>query len=300
MSSIAYVTDVKMLEYHRLCANRKILFWRFSSNKKFTDFEKGDLLFFFAKSRFSSRKGLVGYAHYDSSMKLSTNKMWKDYQNLTGYDTKEQLEETIIRASRNHELPPTLSCLYLTDVVFFNSPVYPKDVGITIPAKLESYQYLDKDDPEITVRILKKASEAGIDVWSSDPNADPDEIFHKDELRQQLAMVNKEVGPFHFTSSELSKAKKLAQAKVKEGNFEAIQRSVTDVIRLEKKDVIIGLPFVYNSQDREQRIQEFLGRVSLYKYGLKKCGVSKRISFEILSEEPCEDLKGVLSEEGEQ
>ena len=49
MSSIAYVTDEKMLEYHRLCRNKDILFWRLSSRKKFTDFRKGDLLFFFAR-----------------------------------------------------------------------------------------------------------------------------------------------------------------------------------------------------------------------------------------------------------
>lgn len=300
MSSIAYVTDEKMLEYHRLCTNKQMLFWRLSTNKKFTDFQKGDLLFFFSKTRFSSRKGLVGYAHYDSSKKLSIEKMWKEYQNLTGYDSKEQLKETIIRASRNHEVPKVLSCLYLTDVVFFNAPVYPKDVGISIPSKLESYQYLDKDDPEITVRILKRAEENGIDIWSSDSSVDPDEIFRKDELRQQLAMVTKEVGPFHFSDQEMKKATQLVKEKMQDGNWECIRSSKTDLIQVDKKDVVIGLPFVFNSKDRELRFQEYLGRVSLYKYGLQKAGVTKRISFEILSDGPCVDLREILNEESNQ
>ena len=50
MGSIAYVTDENMLAYHRLCRNQSILFWRLS-NKKFTDFHKGDLLFFFARPK---------------------------------------------------------------------------------------------------------------------------------------------------------------------------------------------------------------------------------------------------------
>ena len=35
MSSIAYVTDSEMLEYHRLCRNRTIIFWRLANKKKF-------------------------------------------------------------------------------------------------------------------------------------------------------------------------------------------------------------------------------------------------------------------------
>ena len=65
MGSIAYVTDEKMLAYHRLCRNQSILFWRLS-NKKFTDFHKGDLLFFFARPNHGRKKALIGYAHYDS------------------------------------------------------------------------------------------------------------------------------------------------------------------------------------------------------------------------------------------
>ena len=52
-----------MLEYHRLCRNRTILFWRLSNKRKFADFKKGDLLFFYSRPMHGRRKGLVGYAH---------------------------------------------------------------------------------------------------------------------------------------------------------------------------------------------------------------------------------------------
>lgn len=296
MSSIAYVTDEKMLEYHRLCANKQMLFWRLPTNRKFSDFQKGDYLFFYAKTQFSSRKGLVGYAHYDSSMKLSTSQMWKKYQNLTGYDSKEKLEETIIKASRTHELPKKVSCLFLKNVVFFMTPVYPKEVGLKIPSNLESYQYLDRDDPEITVNILKKAEEHGIDVWSSDPNVDPDIIFHRDELRQQVAMVAKKTGPFHFKEKEKTKSSRLVKTKLEEKGWEIVRGSDTDCLKIGKKDIIIALPFVTNPHDEKQRTQEFIGRAVLYKIGLKNIGITKRISFEVMCEEPCDELKKAMIE----
>lgn len=49
MSSIAYITDSKMIQYHRLNGNRSLNFWRPSVNMNFSDFNKGDLLFFLAK-----------------------------------------------------------------------------------------------------------------------------------------------------------------------------------------------------------------------------------------------------------
>ena len=96
MSSIAYVTDEKMLEYHRLCRNRDILFWRLSSRKKFTDFRKGDLLFFFARPAHSRRKGLIGYAHFDSVKRLSLRQMWNKFNTSTGYDSMQLLSEAIL------------------------------------------------------------------------------------------------------------------------------------------------------------------------------------------------------------
>ena len=49
MASIAYITDKKMIEYHRLNGNHSINFWKPSNTKKISDFHNGDLLFFLAK-----------------------------------------------------------------------------------------------------------------------------------------------------------------------------------------------------------------------------------------------------------
>lgn len=94
MGSIAYVTDENMLAYHRLCRNQSILFWRLS-NKKFTDFHKGDLLFFFARPNHGRKKALIGYAHYDSEINLSLKQMWNRYGDSTGYDTQDGLYAAI-------------------------------------------------------------------------------------------------------------------------------------------------------------------------------------------------------------
>ena len=90
MSSIAYVTDEEMLEYHRLCRNRTILFWRLASRRKIADFRKGDLLFFFAKPARTRKKALIGYAHYDSTKRLSLKQMWEKYGKETGYDSMKE------------------------------------------------------------------------------------------------------------------------------------------------------------------------------------------------------------------
>ena len=71
MSSIAYVTDEKMIEYHRLCGNRRINFWRLTSHKEFTNFHPGELLFFYTRPN-NSRKnnpGPVTRASHADSMK---------------------------------------------------------------------------------------------------------------------------------------------------------------------------------------------------------------------------------------
>ena len=64
MSSIAYITDHQMIEYHRLNGNRIINFWKPSTMKKISDFNLGDYLFFLAKGTEKGEKrekGIPGY-----------------------------------------------------------------------------------------------------------------------------------------------------------------------------------------------------------------------------------------------
>ena len=46
MSSIAYITNHEMIEYHRSHGSSEIVFWRFSGQRKFQNFNHGDYLFF--------------------------------------------------------------------------------------------------------------------------------------------------------------------------------------------------------------------------------------------------------------
>jgi len=290
MSSIAYVTDQNMLEYHRLCRNREMLFWRLST-REIADFHKGDLLFFFARGTMGRKKGLVGYAHYDSAPKLSMKQMWKKYGTLTGYDTYEYMEEAITKAARGGTVPKVLHCLYLTDVVFFLSPIYAKEAGLSIPANLESYQYLDQEDPEATVRILKKAEEHGIDLWYSDSG---NAIFQLDEIRHLASMVHFRL-PQNGSKTEQKKAAALAAEKTKEKNWELIKGSNTDCIRIDAKSITVGLPLVYNTQDKNLRIQEWMGRMTMYRILLKQNGLEKKIHFEILSAQDTKEVEEMMN-----
>jgi hypothetical protein len=291
MSSIAYVTDEEMLEYHRLCRNRTILFWRLASRKKFSDFRKGDLLFFFSRPHNRRKKGLVGYAHYDSTKRLSLKQMWEQYGPITGYDTQQRLNDSIARAAKN-DIPRQMRCLYLTDVVFFTSPVYPEDIDLDIPANLESYTYLDRSDPEVTVRILEKAKHNGIDLWSADPDVNPDEIFRNDMTRHQLAVICRSVGREAGSEKERSICHKLASEKVEEKNWEMIRGSISDCLFMDKNRIIIGIPFAPQANDRDLRIRELYGKIVMYKLSAEKLKMERTVSFEILTKET--DMEAVL------
>lgn len=292
MSSIAYVTDAKMLEFHRLCRHRTILFWRLSSKRRITDFRKGDLLFFYSKPVHGRKKGLIGYAHYDSTKRLSLKQMWKQYGEKTGYGTEEVMRDTIQKAAKASkvEVPAQMRCLYLTDVVFFLTPVYPDQVGIEIPSNLESYTYLDKDDPKITVKILERARKHGIDLWSADPDVSPDEIFRNDVTRHQLAVIHNEIGKESGTQKEKSISRHLAKERIQTKNWEMIRGSGTDCLSMDKNRVIIAVPFVSQANDRDLRVREFIGRICIYKMMTEKYGFERKVKFEVMCEKPAEDV----------
>ncbi len=291
MSSIAYVTDENMLEYHRLNCNHSMLFWRLSSKKKFSDFRKGDLLFFFARGRKGRKKGLVGYAHYDSTRKLSLNQMWKQYGSMTGYETKEQLREAVDKAARG-EIPEKMNCLYLTDVVFFMSPVYPADAGLDIPANLESYCYLDKNDPQVTVRILQKASENGLDLWSHD-ESDPERVFRMDETRHIVAKIQKQIGEAAGTKKEKMYARRLTKSLLMEDGWESVRGSAYDCMKQQDGVTYIAMPFVFQNNDRELRLRELTGRMMMYKILLEENRYSQPVMFEVLSETEQKDVENI-------
>ena len=280
MSSIAYTADESMLEYHRLCRNRSMLFWRLSS-KKFADFQKGDLLFFFARPHKGRKKGLVGYAHFDSVIRLSLKQMWSRYGQLTGYDSEELLREAIEKAAKE-SIPKQLNCLYLTDVVFFLSPIYPEEAGLDIQNNLESYCYLDHSDPSVTARILKIAEERGIDLWSADGEMSPEVIFRRDEIRHKLAVIHKSIGSNSFNKKENTKADRLAKIRCVDPGWERIRTGRSDCLYMEEDKLVIGLPFVTQANDRDLRIREICGRMLMYRVKAKQAGFN--VTFEVLGD----------------
>ncbi len=169
MSSIAYITDKQMIEYHRLNGNSTINFWRPSSSKRFTNFNPGDLLFFLAKGTENRQgeKGIIGYGRYTKPGQYSFNQMWQTYGTLNGYQDMPSFKEAMLKMTKNKQIRGRFSCLELTDIVFFQAPVYLSEFGVKISKTIESYIYLDKDDPDMTSKILIKANEIGVDAWSS-------------------------------------------------------------------------------------------------------------------------------------
>ena len=193
MSSIAYLSDQNMLDYHRVHGNQEIVFWRLSK-KKFKDFQVGDLLFFLAKGNenaHNNEKGIVGYGVYQGEKQMTIDNMWKKYGELTGYKNKENLITAIQKTSKSEELPEDIGCLFLKDVIFFQGPVYLSEIGITLPHNLESFTYLDAHEGHVTLDLLQKIKEVGIDYWSAALNnktIDTD-AFDNEILKYQIAAI---------------------------------------------------------------------------------------------------------------
>lgn len=213
MSSIAYVTDKHMIEFHRLNGNDGINFWRPSLGKRFTDFNSGDLLFFLAKGTerlHSKEKGLIGYGRFSQSESLSYRQMWNRYHTLNGYPSELSLKEAILRVAKSKTLPTHLSCLHLKDVVFFQSPVYLSELGLQISNNVESFIYLDKDDPEMTTKILLKANELGVDAWTSAVSpTNPTATVFDDDLNWHILQSQMARLPLQLSETEQNKVRRI-------------------------------------------------------------------------------------------
>ena len=291
MSSIAYVADENMMEYHRLCGHRDVIFWRLSGQKGFRNFKKGDLLFFFSRTKTGRKKGFVGYAHYDSIRRLSLNQMWERYGERNGYHSREQLADAIRKVSRNGEIPAKMNCLYLTNIVFFLSPVYPEEAGTTVSPQLERFMYLDREDPSVTIRILRKAEENGIDLWSSAQSEETEAVFRKDEIMHGLAEI---VPLIDAGRSEREEAAAVRLMKGCAEGAEIIKGSRTDHVRWNGTELTILLPFVSGIKDRRKRLTELAGRIALYRYYIRELNVpAGRVSFEVCTEAADPEAEGI-------
>ena len=287
MSSIAYVTDETMMEYHRLCGNRDMNFWRLSPKTEFTDFKPGDLLFFYARTPQSRKRSFVGYAHFRSASVLTLKKMWERYETKNGYDNIEQMKRAIEGSARDHKVPAKMSCLYLDGAIFFRSPIDPKDAGIKLSRSLESFTYIDQDNPGATVRILKLAEEIGVnDFWSASLNEECEQQFGVDMLDYQMAEIAGRIAPLMQSKSASAKAMKIMHAYIENHpNLRMISGS-SDAYACMENDMTIAMPFVYSSRQKDVLFQQLIGRYMRYKTELKHEGIHiDHTEIEVVTEE---------------
>lgn len=196
MAAIAYVTDEKMIDYHRVNGSNSIVFWRLST-KNFSDFNIGDLLFFLSRdntTKTRKEKGLVGYGRFRSSSSMSISTMWRKHKTKTGYISKKDLYEAIDKSKKTKEMPEKINCLVLDRVVFFRSPIYLSDLGYKIPMNLESFTYLDKHEGQQTLRILEEAQKVGLDLWSSIQSEADENSFNQQLMQYKIATIVESLG----------------------------------------------------------------------------------------------------------
>ena len=114
MTAIAYITDTKMLENHRILRNNTMNFWRLSTNINFSDFKIGDLVFFLSKDKIHRRhgeKGIIGFGRLKELRVYSPNTMWKKYGKNNGYINKKEFEAAIRKVSKDNKLPSKISSM---------------------------------------------------------------------------------------------------------------------------------------------------------------------------------------------
>ena len=138
MSAIAYITDSKMLELHRLNNHKTMNFWRLSNNINFSDFNVGDLVFFLSKDKEhknGKEKGIVGFGRMSEISLASVKSMWDKYGVLNGYRSLAEFKEAIIKVSKDKKLPKKISGFYLENVTFFQ-PIYLSECGMKISTNI--------------------------------------------------------------------------------------------------------------------------------------------------------------------
>ena len=258
MSAIAYITDSKMLQLHRLNNHKTMNFWRVSNNINFSDFTIGDLVFFLSKDKEhknKNEKGIVGFGRVVDIDLGSIKSMWDKYGIYNGYKTIEEFKEAIIKVSKDKKLPKKISSFYLEDVQFFH-PIYLSECGFKISNNTESYIYLK--DEEIVYNLLDLAKKSK-DIWSS---IDIDEkTIESEELLFTLFTAHKYIKDIKTTEKLIKKGKKELNKYIennKEYNF--IQNSNLELYKVDNNIVEI---LFYNHKDIDNKL--LIGQANLYK-----------------------------------
>ncbi|MBW9212492.1 MULTISPECIES: hypothetical protein [Terrabacteria group] len=285
MSSIVYVCDEDMVEYHRLSQHKEILFWRIATKRKFSDFHIGDLLFFYAKTHYSSEKKLIGYGHFSEMKRLSLRQMWQEYEEKTGYYSFKSLEQAIHKVAR-HKIPAKMNCLVLKNVIFFARPIEPEEVGLNLSKSLESFAYIDHQQASATSDLLKIAKEEGINIWSNSIDKQTEEVFTIDAIEQRFLSLS-HLYPNVF-SEHLQHEQKLLLYKKEHWK---LRKDFCYQIESENK-IAIKVPIPKISKSRQKNIQIFIGRWVCILTELRQEYPELEIQFEIFGKD--EEVKELV------
>ena len=264
MSAIAYITDSKLLELHRLNANKKMNFWRVSTKVSFSDFGVDDLVFFLSKDKEHSKdgeKGIVGYGKLKAIYVNSPSSMWKKFESSNGYNTYEEFKEAIIKVTKDHKLPKKISSFYLDNVVFFQAPIYLSECNVEISKNVESYIYINPE--ETVIKLLDYAKDA-VDIWSSSEGLNND--IADQQLEYAVKLAYKKIGDYIFDEKKLNHAHNVMKKYINENPMmKFIGDSKINVGYVKEKDVLIVL---YYGKDIDYRT--LIGQSELYKEYIKK------------------------------
>ncbi|MDI9540712.1 MAG: hypothetical protein QM204_04485 [Bacillota bacterium] len=259
MAAIAYVTDEKMIEYHRVNGSNSIVFWRLST-KKFSDFNIGDLLFFLSKdttTKTRKEKGLVGYGRFVGSSSMAISTMWRKHRTKTGYISKKELYGAIEKSKKTKKMPEKINCLVLDRVVFFRNPIYLSDLGYKIPKNLESFTYLDKHEGQQTLRILEEAQKIGLDLWSSIQGAADETSFNQQLTQYKIATIIEALG---IEDEITKKYYKKIEKKYSIDNYLWINNRHIGFINFGKPNILYYL-FQSNIRDIKENYYKMVGQL---------------------------------------
>ncbi|MDO4198056.1 MAG: hypothetical protein Q4D13_03570 [Erysipelotrichaceae bacterium] len=257
MSCIAYITDSKMLELHRLNNHKTMNFWRLSNNVSFSDFSIGDLVFFLSKDREHSNKkekGIVGFGRLKSIEISSVTKMWDKYGELNGYWNLEDFKTAIAKVSKDKKIPKKISSFYLESVTFFQ-PLYLSECGMNISNNVESYIYLDD---EVSRKLLELSKDHS-DLWSASENNT--EIIDREILLRNLFETHKKIGDVSYNHKQEKAIKDRMNSLCEKGFYQHMNSSINEVYYL--KDRYLEIVFYH---DRKTDIKALIGQARLYAY----------------------------------
>ena len=192
--------------------------------------------------------------------------------------------------TKSKTLSPLFSCLTLKDVVFFQTPVYPREIGINISNSLESYIYPDKEDIRATAKILLKANEVGIDVWTAvvSHHAMDATVFDEDLIRHVLRVALERVKDSFDTIREANRTTRVLnqfrELTKNQDEMEWVDSRKHEMLKFDSEGVTLTLALVSLKQDLWRKTMYLIGKTALVKQESTQNlqGKLKRLKIQVL------------------